>query len=148
MSEHFDNLILSTYADLCVLWRMEVVSCRSNAKDINSKLLSLESVINAFGLGLPGLAPRAAEGSQVEDVEITNAQAISKAQAFGEAQALAESEVASKNEADEQPAVDESEELAPRALKPVPRPAIPEAEPGLKEGELVARPAKAEFANV
>lgn len=55
MSRHFDTHVMSKYAELCVMWRMELVSCRSNAEDLNAQLASLEEVIKAFGIGAPGI---------------------------------------------------------------------------------------------
>ena len=56
MSKEFETIVMSTYAELCVLWRMEVVSCRSNAETLNGQLSSLEEVIQAFGIGVPRTA--------------------------------------------------------------------------------------------
>ena len=55
MNEELKDLILATYADLCIAWRREVVSCRSNAVNLNEKLTSLEEVMKAFGFAVPGL---------------------------------------------------------------------------------------------
>ena len=55
MTQEFRSLILATYADLCIDWRREVVSCRSNALDLNEKLTSLESVMKSFEFAVPGL---------------------------------------------------------------------------------------------
>ena len=142
MSEQFDTLILSKYADLCVNWRMEVVSCRSNAKDINNKLLSLESVIESFGLGLPGLSPVDENPLASEQEEITNEQAISNAQAIEEAQIMTDQQEVIEADAKET----EILEGIPEAFKPVPRPAVANSEPSELEA-LVARPAKADLAN-
>jgi hypothetical protein len=55
MDEEFGTTVLATYAELCIDWRREVTSFRSNGTEINSKLLSLEGVIRAFDLDVPGL---------------------------------------------------------------------------------------------
>ena len=55
MNQEFKDLILANYADLCIDWRREVVSCRSNASELNDKLTSLEGVIGAFEIAVPGL---------------------------------------------------------------------------------------------
>ena len=53
--EAFEDLIMATYADLCIEWRLKVSSFHSNATEVNTKLTSLEEVIKAFGIGVPGL---------------------------------------------------------------------------------------------
>jgi len=50
-SKSFENLIVSTHNELCVKWRMEIVSCRENPVDINVQLNSLEQVMQAFRFG-------------------------------------------------------------------------------------------------
>ncbi len=54
MNKNFEPVILETYAELCVRWRMAHVEGRVQADDYDAQLKSLESVISAFGLNLPG----------------------------------------------------------------------------------------------
>ena len=73
MTQEFRSLILATYADLCIDWRREVVSCRSNALDLNEKLTSLESVMKSFEFAVPGLfdnEPNAADANPTADEDL------------------------------------------------------------------------------
>ena len=51
MSDNFEEIMMATYAELCVTWRMEYIACRSNADQLNLQLSSLEKVFAAFGIG-------------------------------------------------------------------------------------------------
>lgn len=57
MNKNFEPLIIESYAELCVRWRMAHVESRPQAEDYDAQLKSLEAVIKAFGINLPGKAP-------------------------------------------------------------------------------------------
>jgi hypothetical protein len=51
MDKNFEAVIMNTYAEICVSWRMAHVAKLVKADDLNAKLTSLESVIKTFDLG-------------------------------------------------------------------------------------------------
>ena len=57
MNKNFEPVILETYAELCVRWRMAHVEDKVQAGDYDAQLKSLEGVIAAFKLSFPGAAP-------------------------------------------------------------------------------------------
>ena len=65
MTKPFDDAVLTTYAELCMQWRLEIASCCSNGEDLNAQLLSLEEVIEAFGIKVPGRALSVSTASYV-----------------------------------------------------------------------------------
>ncbi|MGI9243132.1 MAG: hypothetical protein ACR2RV_20210, partial [Verrucomicrobiales bacterium] len=109
--------------------------------------LSLESVIESFGLGLPGLSQSAEKAEEIEPQEITNDQAISNAQAIEEAQVLTTLQDVSESDTNEELVEEEAVASIIEAFKPVPRPAVTNSEPGDLDEALIARPAKADLAN-
>ena len=56
MNRNFEAIIIETYAELCIKWRLSHVANRIQAQDFDAQLNSLESVIKAFGLRTPGMA--------------------------------------------------------------------------------------------
>ena len=54
MNKNFEPIILETYAELCVRWRMAHVENQVQAGDFDAQLKSLEGVISAFNLAFPG----------------------------------------------------------------------------------------------
>lgn len=54
MNKNFEPAVLESYAELCVRWRMAHVEKRVQAEDYDAQLKSLEAVIKAFGLNMPG----------------------------------------------------------------------------------------------
>ena len=72
MNQDFEDLIMATYADLCIEWRMKVSSFHSNATEVNTKLTSLEEVIRAFKIGVPGLidSPAPAETKSEPEAKV------------------------------------------------------------------------------
>ncbi|MFP6873342.1 MAG: hypothetical protein VCA55_07500 [Verrucomicrobiales bacterium] len=55
MNRNFEPIIIETYAELCIKWRLSHVANRVQAQDFDAQLSSLESVIKAFGLHTPGI---------------------------------------------------------------------------------------------
>jgi len=55
MNRNFEPIIIETYAELCIKWRLSHVANRMQAQDFDAQLSSLESVIKAFGLRTPGI---------------------------------------------------------------------------------------------
>ncbi len=56
MNRNFEAIIIETYAELCIKWRLSHVANRIQAQDFDAQLNSLESVIKAFGLRTPGIS--------------------------------------------------------------------------------------------
>ena len=68
MNKHFEPIVLETYAELCVRWRMAHVENRVQAADFDAQLKALESVIQSFNLNIPG----AGESSKPKEKEKEN----------------------------------------------------------------------------
>ncbi len=56
MNRNFEAIVIETYAELCIKWRLSHVANRIQEQDFDAQLNSLESVIKAFGLRTPGIA--------------------------------------------------------------------------------------------
>ena len=69
MNEEFEAVIMNTYAELCIMWRVAHVTDQRQADDFDAKLKSLEAVVAAFDLTTPAegeaaAAPAAAPPAQ------------------------------------------------------------------------------------
>ena len=53
MNEEFEAVIMNTYAELCIMWRVAHVTDQRQAADYDAKLKSLEAVVAAFDLTTP-----------------------------------------------------------------------------------------------
>ena len=56
MNQEFEAIVMGNYAELCIMWRIARVKNPGQAKSIDDKLKSLESVIEAFGMAMPDLS--------------------------------------------------------------------------------------------
>ena len=55
MNNEFEAIIMNTYAELCIMWRVAHVTDQAQAEDFDTKLKSLEAVVAAFELTTPAL---------------------------------------------------------------------------------------------
>ena len=53
MNKDFEAIVMNTYAELCILWRVAHVTNQNQADDFDAKLKSLEAVVAAFDLTTP-----------------------------------------------------------------------------------------------
>ncbi|MFT4546160.1 MAG: hypothetical protein ACI8XO_000697 [Verrucomicrobiales bacterium] len=53
MNKEFEAIVMNTYAELCIMWRVAHVTNQSQAEDFDAKLKSLEAVVAAFDLTTP-----------------------------------------------------------------------------------------------
>jgi hypothetical protein len=50
MNKEFEAVIMNTYAELCIMWRVAHVTDQAQAQEFDAKLKSLEAVVAAFDL--------------------------------------------------------------------------------------------------
>ncbi len=50
MNKEFEAIVMNTYAELCIMWRVAHVTNQDQAEDFDAKLKSLEAVVAAFDL--------------------------------------------------------------------------------------------------
>ena len=55
MNKDFEAIVMNTYAELCIMWRVAHVTNQAQAGDFDAKLKSLEAVVAAFDLNTPEL---------------------------------------------------------------------------------------------
>ena len=60
MNQEFETVVMNTYAELCIMWRVAHVTNQAQAEDFDAKLKSLEAVVAAFDLNTPTDAADAA----------------------------------------------------------------------------------------
>lgn len=53
MNKEFEAIVMNTYAELCIMWRVAHVTNQDQAEDFDAKLKSLEAVVAAFDLTTP-----------------------------------------------------------------------------------------------
>jgi hypothetical protein len=55
MNKDFEAIVMNSYAELCIMWRVAHVTNQSQADDFDAKLKSLEAVVAAFDLNTPDM---------------------------------------------------------------------------------------------
>jgi hypothetical protein len=53
MNKEFEAIVMDTYAELCIMWRVAHVTNQPQAEDFDAKLKSLEAVVAAFDMTTP-----------------------------------------------------------------------------------------------
>ena len=54
MNKEFEAIVMTTYAELCIMWRVAHVTNQDQAEDFDAKLKSLEAVVDGVATFLAG----------------------------------------------------------------------------------------------
>ena len=66
MNKDFEAIVMNTYAELCIMWRVAHVTNQAQADDFDAKLKSLEAVVAAFDLNTPELGETTSETAEAQ----------------------------------------------------------------------------------